>query len=1324
MRKYFNPHNHTMYSNIRLLDSIIRPENLIDKAVELGLTGLAITEHECLSSHVIAQKYMDSIQSDNPDFKLALGNEIYLTSVREKGQQYYHFILIAKDSIGHQALRELSSTAWYYGYRDRSKDYRVPTLKWELAQIVNKYKGHLIATSACLGGELSSNALLMAKAEQVNDIKNAQIYYANICQFIDYCLGLFGDDFYIECAPSRSEEQILTNKKLIKIAKNYNIKMVVGTDSHFLRPEDRPIHKAYLTSQEGDREVDAFYEYAYLMTADEIFDILSDSYEAQEIEIMFENSMEIYDKIEKYSLFHKQSIPRVDVKNYPKGNNNKFRLSEKYKNLTLMLDSDDEQNRYWVNECLNELKNIEKFNEEYLDELEEEARVKSIIGEKLETNMFQYPNTLQHYIDLIWDCGSMVGAGRGSSCAALNHYLMGITQLDPIEWDLPFFRYLNDERVELGDIDIDICPSKRPLILNKIKEERGKMFNDDVFDWAKQNLGCTLVATFGTEKTKSAIQTACRGYRSETYPDGIDIDEALYLSSLIPQERGFLWTINDVVFGNEKKGRKPVKTFIKEVNKYPGLLDIIINIEGLVNHRGSHASGVILFDEDPFKHSAFMKTSTGDIVTQFDLHDAEYMGLTKYDFLVTEVQDKLVQTIKLMQEDEVLEKDLSLREIYNKYFHPNVLPIEDEKIWKALQEVSVINTFQFDSLEGAKAAKQIKPSNILEMSDANGLMRLMGEEGEERPIDRYCRYKKNLNLWYLEMDKWGLTKQEQKTLEPYFKSSFGTPPSQEQLMRMLMDENICGFSLAEANSARKVIGKKQMDKIPVLHEKVLKQAKSEALGRYVWKYGAGPQMGYAFSLIHALAYSFIGAQTLYIATNWNPIYWDTACLIINSGSLEDNSEEELVDIYEPEADDLANGVTFEDLPDRSGKIRKTASTDYGKLAKALGEIISANIKVGLVDINRSDYGFKPDVKNNQILFGMKALLNVSDDTVRTIIENRPYISPRDFLNKTGTKKQAMISLIKSGAFDSMMDRKKCMVWYIWETCDKKKRITLQNLPGLIKYGLLPEDSERKIKARRVFEFNRYLKAVCKINSEKYKLDERAIDFLQQMEYDNLITDDLILSAKVWDKKYQEWMDVFRNWIASDKEGILENLNNKIFMEAWEKYAKGSISAWEMEAMCFYYHEHELEHINKARYGFADFFALPKTPILDKEFEKNGKIIKMFKLQKICGTCIAKNKTKSTVTLLTTTGVVNVKFRKEYFSLFDKQISERQADGTKKVKERSWFNRGNMIIVMGIRQGDDFIVKKYASSSGHQLYRIDEITEDGELILQTERYKVD
>ena len=1190
---------------------------------------------------------------------------------------------------------------------------RVPILKSEVKEIIERYgKGHIIATTACIGGELSSCALAMANAREVGDQKTAAIHYNKIVDFMKYCIDIFGDDFYVECAPSTAADQMKVNTTLYKIAKAFNVKMVVGTDSHYLTAADRPVHKAYLNSKGGEREVDDFYEFAHLMDSDEVTELLTPCFPEGFVEEILDNTEEVRGKIQYFDLFHKQDIPRVEVKEYQKRDliswiggkgNEEIDNTNNYPHLAEMLKSDDVQNRYWVNQCLEKLQELNKISDKrYLEELEEEARVKSVISEKLETNMFRYPNTLQHYIDMIWDCGSMVGAGRGSSCAALNHYLMGITQLDPIEWNLPFFRYLNDERVELGDIDIDICPSKRPEILRKIKEERGQMFAETTPQWAKENLGCTLVATFGTEGTKSAILTACRGYigpvpgdyseGEESFSGGIDVDEAQYMASLIPEERGFLWPIHDVVFGNEAKGRRPVTTFVKEVEKYPGLLDIIIAIEGLVNKRSSHASGVILYDGDPFEHGAFMRTPKGEIITAYDLHDSEYMGLTKYDFLVTEVQDKLVQAIQLMQEDGQIEPELSLREVYDKYFHPSVLPLDDEKIWDALDNVSVINTFQFDSQVGAQVAKKLRPRNVLEMADANGLMRLTGEEGEERPMDKYARFKNNIKLWYDEMTNCGLTKEEQSALEPYFKDSYGVPPSQEQLMRMLMDPKICNFTLAEANAARKIVGKKQMSKIPELKQKVLAQATSPKLGAYVWKYGAGPQMGYSFSVIHALAYSFIGVQTLYIATHWDPIYWNTACLIVNSGATD---------------------------PDNSG------STDYSKMAKAMGEILNAGIAIGLPNVNTSGFGFKPDAKNGQILYGLKAMLNVGDDVIDRTLALRPFSSPRDYLNRVKPGKQAMISLIKGGAFDTMMDRKTCMGWYIWETCDKKKRLTLQNMGGLIKHNLLPETTEEQVIARRVYEFNRYLKAGKK-NVDSYLLDVRGINFLQELGYDFLIdvadTGETTMKITAWDKQYQSWMDVFRKWIAADKENILQSLNEKIFLEDWNKYALGTISAWEMEALCFYYHDHELKNANRAKYGFVNFFDLPENPVVESTFMRGGKEINIFKLSKICGTCIAKNKTKSSVSLLTVDGVVNVKFRKEYFALFDKQISARGADGVKHVVEKSWFNRGSMIVVMGIRSGDDFVSKKYASTGGHQLYKIDSIDEWGDLTLRDSRYQ--
>lgn len=852
----FEVHSHTHYSNIRLLDSINRPEKLIQRAQDIGLAGISITDHEALCGHIEINILAKKIREKNPNFKVALGNEIYLTNNRENGQKYYHFILIAKDKEGHRQLRELSSLAWMNSYFDRGLE-RVPTLKSDLETIINKNPGHLIATTACIGGELSSDILGLDGARRTGDETFSIMYKQKIINFVLWCKEIFGDDFYFEVAPGASREQILVNKKIAELSVVFGVKIVIGTDAHYLTKEDRYVHKAYLNSKNGEREVDDFYEYSYLQDEDDIKKNLTPSI-VDLYDKMCENSMEIYNKIEWYDLTHPQVIPSVEIKDYPKNNwwgvNNSYADDMScYPIIKEMFTSDDKYERYWINQCWDKLK--EKFNcasnidvvdncPQYVSRLEEEARVKRIIGEKLGTNMFSYPITLQHYINMFWECGSTVGAGRGSSCSGLNHYLLGVTQLDPIKWDLPFWRYLNEERVELGDIDIDLCPSKRPTIIKKIKEERGKNFGQNIDDLSRANLGCTLIATFGTETTKSTILTACRGYRSEEYPDGIDVDTAQYLSSLIPSERGFLWSLKEVVYGDEEKGRQPVTQFIYEVEQYPGLLDIMQGIEGLISRRGSHASGVIMFDEDPYEFGCFMRTPSGDVITQYDLHMAEAAGMTKYDFLLTEVQDKIAQCIKFLQEEEEIESNLTLREVYDKYFHPDVLNIEDPEVWDNIQNGKILNIFQFDSDVGSQAAKKIRPSNMWELSDANGLMRLMtAEKGAETPMEKYIRFKNNLQLWYDEMRVAGLTKEEMNVLEPYFKSSYGVPPSQEQLMKMLMDPNICGFTLKDANAARKIVGKKQMNKIPDLKKQVYDQATSPAMGQYVWKSGIGPQMG-------------------------------------------------------------------------------------------------------------------------------------------------------------------------------------------------------------------------------------------------------------------------------------------------------------------------------------------------------------------------------------------------------------------------------------------------------------------------------------------------
>ena len=564
----------------------------------------------------------------------------------------------------------------------------------------------------------------------------------------------------------------------------------------------------------------------------------------------------------------------------------------------------------------------------------------------------------------------------------------------------------------------------------------------------------------------------------------------------------------------------------------------------------------------------------------------------------------------------------------------------------------------------------------------------------------------------------GLTRKEQRTLEPYFKSSYGVPPSQEQLMLMLMDKNICGFTLAEANAARKIVGKKQMSKIPELHQKILDKASSEKLGKYVWENGVGPQMGYSFSIIHALAYSFIGFQTAYIATRWNPIYWDTACLVVNSGSLEDNSEEELVDIYYPEYQEIQEGVTFEDLPDRSGKIKKTSSTDYGKIAKALVEIINDGIKVSLIDINKSDYGFKPDVENNQILFGMKALSNVGEPVIEQIKAGRPYKSFKDFLNKTNINKTAMINLIKGGAFDNLeLDwaneihidpRILIMAYYLSITSEPKKKLTLQNFTNLVNNNLVPKDLEFE---RQIFFFNKYLKNY-KWDKYYYMPDEYAMKF-----YSNNFDSDTIdikngvflINQKTWDNIYQSKMDNIRDWLKENQESILNELNAKLFKAEWNKYATGTISAWEMSSLCFYYHEHELIHVDTQKYGIIDFNKLSTIPAIDYFFQRNGKQIPIYQLYRIAGTVIGKNDTRHSVILLTTTGVVTVKFSRDYYAMYNRQISEINEEGVKKVKEKGWFTRGTKLLITGYRRDDTFVAKRYKTTPGHTLYKITEVS---------------
>ena len=422
------------------------------------------------------------------------------------------------------------------------------------------------------------------------------------------------------------------------------------------------------------------------------------------------------------------------------------------------------------------------------------------------------------------------------------------------------------------------------------------------------------------------------------------------------------------------------------------------------------------------------------------------------------------------------------------------------------------------------------------------------------------------------------------------------------------------------------------------------------------------------------------------------------------------------------------------MPDRSGKVKKEKATDYAKIAKALGDILSAGIKVSLVDINKSGYSFIPDAENNEILFGMKALGGVGGQVIEEIKAGRPYVNFTDFLKRCPIKKSSMISLIKGGAFDKLEKewakelgvhpRYLIMTYYLSKTSEPKSKLTLQNFNGLLSKGLIPECLDHQ---KKVFNFNKYLKANTKVG-KYYVFDEPCMSFYSKhynLELLEVINGCTCILQTQWDKIYKMEMDDAREWLKNNQEKTLKEFNSILFMEEWEKYAQGNLSSWEMEALCFYYHEHELENIDCFKYGITNFFSLPTQPTVDYYFKRNGKEIPIFKTFKIIGTVIGKDDNKSSVALLTPQGVVTVKFTKEYYAMFARQISEKQEDGAKKVMEKGWMTRGTKLMVTGIRRDDQFVAKTYSHTPTHQIYKITNLTNGGrDMELTHDRYGIE
>lgn len=468
MSNFIHLHVHSEYSNIRLLDSTNKFEEMIlYVANTLGQRGLALTDHDTLSGHVrflATVKELKSKGKINEDFKPILGNEIYLmdetveTSMAENNHTSFpHFILLATNSKGHHMLRQLSTRAWKRSRVFRGIE-RVNTYYSDIEAVIGNDKGCLIGSTACLGSYFARQVLAIINAENETQVQEAK---DNIYQFICWCLDTFGEDnFFIELQPSKLDnyEQVEYNKLAVKIANAYQIPYIVTTDAHYLNKEQAGVHEAFLTSQDdtsGSREVGRFYESTYFHSEEELYQSLG--YLGEDVvKAAIDNTKRIADRCEEYSLEKPQTIPVIPLPDESEWYKNPAfeQIAMKYENLRKMMTSESQYDRYLISLCFEGLVERQIPNpkiETYLKRIDLECEEIIGVTEVRKEPISSYFITMKKIVDIIWQVGSIVGTGRGSAGCFLINYLLGIVQMNPLEIgvELSHWRFLHKSKVEI-----------------------------------------------------------------------------------------------------------------------------------------------------------------------------------------------------------------------------------------------------------------------------------------------------------------------------------------------------------------------------------------------------------------------------------------------------------------------------------------------------------------------------------------------------------------------------------------------------------------------------------------------------------------------------------------------------------------------------------------------------------------------------------------------------------------------------------------------------------------------------------------------------------
>lgn len=620
MDSYVSLHLHTRIGSI--LDSMVNPirENkgeclLSLKAKEYNMPALAVTDHGNMAAVLSHYKTCKDY-----GIKPIIGCELYICddiNVKDKDSKYYHLVVLAKNNTGYQNLKKLSSIGYLDGF------YYKPRIDFET---LTKYSEGLIVSTACLAGELPKM------------ITNENYSIDDELVYIKRYKEVFGDDFYLEIQSSDSEEQIIVNKELVRLSKSQGIPLIVTTDVHFLNKEDFNVHNTFININQ-DRDTEN-YKYCYLQTRKEILHTLS--YLPKDVvNQALDNTYKVADKCNVEIELHNPKLPHLEVP----------------------IDYEDEAD--WLTEEVHEgLKTrgcLNKPNkQEYLDRVKFELNV--IITKGFEG----YFLILMEIIKEAKKRGIPIGEGRGSAAGSLVAYCLGITNIDSVEFDLDFGRFLTMERKDLPDIDSDVATSRRGDLIDIIIE----MFGYE---------NVSQIATFGTLASKAVIDAVGKV---------MDIDK----------------NVRDELKNNinEKDGvASLIKT--KEYKEYKDFIDACIQIEGCPRSFGCHAGGVCISgDNKPTTEYAPVMLNKDDrVMTQFEMHDVEDCNLVKYDMLGLSSLDYINDCLKFIGSD-----------YYSFDFDYN-----DKATYDMLSSGNNIGVFQADSNFAERVFTTVKPQNINEVAD-------------------------------------------------------------------------------------------------------------------------------------------------------------------------------------------------------------------------------------------------------------------------------------------------------------------------------------------------------------------------------------------------------------------------------------------------------------------------------------------------------------------------------------------------------------------------------------------------------------------------------